>query len=67
MHALCSTHPLCVRPCRGPQDVASAVLTARDAAQLIAVTHPAAARQMQRVAAQMIAALQLLASDQTGP
>lgn len=39
------------------------MLAARDAAQLIAVTHPVVARQMQRVAAQMIAALQLLAGE----
>lgn len=53
----------CASTQHAPQDLASSVLAARDTAQLIAVTHPGAARQMQRMAAQMIAALQLLARD----
>lgn len=47
-----------------PQDVAAAIMAARDASQLISVTHPGAARLMQRVAAQLIGALtQIAASD----
>lgn len=44
-------------PC-SQQGVADAILSARDASQLIAVTHPEAGRQMQRCAAQMVGALQ---------
>ena len=43
------------------QRIAVDVMAARDASQLISVTHPAAARLMQRVAAQMVAALQQIA------
>ncbi|PRW56920.1 hypothetical protein C2E21_3875 [Chlorella sorokiniana] len=43
------------------QQIAVDVIAARDASQLISVTHPAAARLMQRVAAQMVAALQQIA------
>jgi len=43
------------------QQIAVDVVAARDASQLISVTHPAAARLMQRVAAQMVAALQQIA------
>lgn len=46
-----------------PQDVAGAVIAARDASELIAVTHPAAARQMQRVSAQMVVALRAIAAE----
>lgn len=43
--------------------MAAAILSARDASELIAVTHPGAARQMQRVAAQMVGALQAIAAE----
>lgn len=46
-----------------PQSVTTAVLSARDASQLIGVTHPAAARLMQRCAAQMVGALQQIAAE----
>ena len=45
----------------GSQDLTRGVLSARDASELISVTHPAMARQMQRVAAQLVGALQLIA------
>lgn len=54
-------------PCPSPathapmQQVAVDVIAARDASQLISITHPAAARLMQRVAAQMVVALQQIA------
>ncbi|KAL4853073.1 hypothetical protein ACK3TF_005858 [Chlorella vulgaris] len=48
------------------QELAGAILSARDASELISVTHPAAARQMQRVAAQMVGALQLIAAQGGG-
>jgi len=44
------------------QSLAHAIMSARDDSQLISVTHPAAARQMQRVAAQLVGALQLIAA-----
>ncbi|KAI3438261.1 hypothetical protein D9Q98_000697 [Chlorella vulgaris] len=48
------------------QELAGAILSARDASELISVTHPAAARQMQRVAAHMVGALQLIAAQGGG-
>jgi hypothetical protein len=57
---------LLLPPINPPQDVAGAIIAARDASELIAVTHPAAARQMQRVAAQMVVALRAIAADEGG-
>lgn len=45
------------------QDTAAAVVAARDLSQLVSVTHPAAARHMQRWWAQMVGALQQIAAN----
>ena len=51
---------------RVPQGVADAITSARDASQLIAVTHPEAARQMQRCTALMVGALQQIQAASGG-
>lgn len=63
-----SSHPCHAAIRRHPplQELAGAILSARDASELISVTHPAAARQMQRVAAHMVGALQLIAAQGGG-